>query len=162
MTEKEIQRLLKISTDVFKIEDILKPTRKLNYVQARMIVMKILKDQGFSYSKIGRMLNKNHANVIHHLKDFDFQIKYDRLLCNKYERVLLEMAQGGNVIYQLSHDDLIKYTFSLEERLKKSILLKNRSKNYENLFKFIERNIPESNLIEAKQRLKDLTDGLYN
>lgn len=161
MTEKQIQRLLKIVGDVFDV-DPLKKTRQRDHVQARMIVMKILRDKGYSFSRVAKVLNLNHSSIIHHTKDFDFQLKYDKDLENKYERVLLQMAQGNNIIYQLSHDDLIKYTFSLEERLKKMILSNNRNKNYENLFKFIERNIPESNLIEAKQRLKDLTDGLYN
>ena len=139
MTEKQIQRLLKIAGNVFDV-DPLKKTRQRDHVQARMIVMKILRDKGYSFSRVAKVLNLNHSSIIH----------------------LLQMAQGNNIIYQLSHDDLIKYTFSLEERLKKIILSNNRNKNYENLFKFIERNIPESNLIEAKQRLKDLTDGLYN
>jgi DNA-binding transcriptional ArsR family regulator len=161
MTEKEIQKLLKIAGSVFKV-DVFKPTRQRDHVQARMIVMKILKDNGYSYSKVGNILGKSHCNVIHHLKDFDFQLKYDAHLHKKYERVKLEMSQRSNIILQLSHDELIKYTFSLEDRLKKITLSTNRNKNYENLFKFIQKNVPESNLTEAKQRLKDLTHGLYN
>jgi hypothetical protein len=161
MTEKEIERLLRIVANELDI-DPLKKTRQQKYVEARTIIMKILRSKGLGVRKIADTLGKNHASVLHHLKNFDFQLKYDKELSSKYETILLKMAKGNNIIYQLSHDDLIKYTFSLEERLKKTILLKNRSKNYEKLFKFIERNIPESNLKEAKQRLKDLTDGLYN
>jgi len=162
MTEKEIERLLKIVIDVFNIEDITKQTRLQEYVQARAVVMKILRDKKIGTKEIGDLLNKNHATILHHTKNFDFQLKFDKNLYSKYETVRLRYAKGNNIIYQLSHDELIKYTFSLEERLKKTILLKNRSKNYEKLFKFIESNVPESNLRKAKQRLKDLTDGLYN
>jgi hypothetical protein len=161
MTEKEIERLLRIVANELDI-DPLKKTRQQQYVEARTIIMKILRSKGLGVRKIADTLDKNHASVIHHLKNFDFQLQYDKELNKKYETILLKMAKGNNIIYQLSHDELIKYTFSLEERLKKIILSNNRNKNYENLFKFIERNIPESNLIEAKQRLKDLTDGLYN
>ena len=162
MTEKQIERLLKIVSDVFKIEDITKQTRLQKYVQARTVVMKILRDSRIGTAQIGDLLNKHHSSIIHHTKNFDFQLRFDKKLHSKYETVKLMYAKGNNIIYQLSHDELIKYTFSLEERFKKTILLKNRSKNYEKLFKFIESNVPESNLRKAKQRLKDLTDGLYN
>jgi len=161
MTDKEVEHLLKITGDVFKL-DVLKKTRKQDHVLARMIVMKILRDKGFSCHRIGKILNLNHSSIIHHTKDFDFRLKYEKELENKYETVKLKMAQTHNIIYQLSHDELIKYTFSLEERLRKIILSNNRNKNYEKLFKFIERNIPESNLIKAKQRLKGLENVLHN
>ena len=87
MTEKQIERLLKIVSDVFKIEDITKQTRLQKYVQARTVVMKILRDNGIGTAQIGDLLNKHHSSIIHHTKNFDFQLRFDKKLHSKYETV---------------------------------------------------------------------------
>ena len=59
--------------------DLNRRSRKFEYVKARMMCYKILREQcNFSLQDIGRYFKKNHATVLHSLKEFDAVCIYDK------------------------------------------------------------------------------------
>lgn len=76
--------VLMIINDVLGI-DITKNTRHRDYINGRAIYYKILRDGlNMSYASIGMTMGKNHATIMHSLKDFDFYIEYDQNLRKRY------------------------------------------------------------------------------
>lgn len=47
-------------------------TRKRPYPQARRVVAKMLRNYGYSYPEIGRVMNRNHTSIMFMVKD-DFR-----------------------------------------------------------------------------------------
>ena len=71
------------------LDNILKNTRKRNYVDARRIYYHILRNYHYlSLDKIGKLAgNRNHATVLHGLRNVDFLIKSDPDVSNLFNRV---------------------------------------------------------------------------
>lgn len=51
------------------VEDMLGPRRLKPLVFARGVVSAILHERGFSTTKIGRMLNRDHSSIVHYLRE---------------------------------------------------------------------------------------------
>tara|TARA_R100000329_G_scaffold151490_1_gene147927 strand:+ start:9651 stop:10055 length:405 start_codon:yes stop_codon:yes gene_type:complete len=69
--------------------DITEKTRKFEYVFARACYYYLCrKFGGFSYSKIGMSVNKNHATVLHGLKELPYMIKHDDVCLKKYNALM--------------------------------------------------------------------------
>lgn len=85
MEMNEIQELKLIVNSVFKVNiDI--ETRLRTHVEARIAYAKILRDKGFSYHKIANTLNKNHATIIHYLRNIDHIFVHDKYFIERYKR----------------------------------------------------------------------------
>jgi chromosomal replication initiation ATPase DnaA len=70
-------------------------TRQREYVDARRIAYHILRNvHGFSFQAIANEFDKNHASVIHGIRDFDFLLKSDKILHEIYSKSLNRIAQG--------------------------------------------------------------------
>lgn len=81
--QEEIDELQKIVNDVFLV-DIQVKGRKRGVVDARKVYSKILRDSGYSYELIGETINKDHATIIHYVKNIEYLLSYDRILIDKY------------------------------------------------------------------------------
>ena len=46
-------------------------TRKREVIEGRIIYCKILRDCGWTMSRIGSTINKNHATVVHYIRRFE-------------------------------------------------------------------------------------------
>lgn len=69
--------------------DISNKTRKFEYVFARACYYKICRDfGGYQYNKIAKTLNKNHATVLHALKEIEFMAKHDKVYLKKYNSLM--------------------------------------------------------------------------
>ena len=77
------EELKKIVNDVFLV-DIDIENRKRDVVDARKVYSKILRDSGYSYELIGKTINKNHATIMHYVKNIEHLMSYDQILRNKY------------------------------------------------------------------------------
>lgn len=81
-------------------------SRQRDYVQARCIYTALgLKYTDLSKSEMGRIINKNHATIIHYSKIFKNDIKFDRDLEIKYlkvEKIIL------NFMHHESNADLLQ------------------------------------------------------
>jgi hypothetical protein len=78
-----MEELKKIVNDVFLI-DLMSSRRERTIVDARKVYSKILRDEGISLESIGKSINKNHATVIHYIKDLHSILSYDKELRDKY------------------------------------------------------------------------------
>lgn len=86
MEEQIIERmenLKKIIDYVFGIDISIK-TRKREYVNARMVFSKILKDNGYGVTIISRYLKKDHTSIMHYVESVNSVIRFDEDLMAKY------------------------------------------------------------------------------
>lgn len=91
------EKLIKLISDTLEI-DLMKETRVREYVYARYIYAKIMRDKGFSLSYIGNTINKDHATIIHALKQFEFLKNYDDFK-KMYDKVRMALNKEERPIY---------------------------------------------------------------
>lgn len=84
-----INDIVKIIQEESGLKNILKDTRKRNYVDARRIFYHILRNYHYlSLDKIGKLAgNRNHATVLHGLRSVEFLIKSDPSISELFNRV---------------------------------------------------------------------------
>lgn len=70
--EEKIQTILSVVAETTGVSesDIFGEERKTDYVLARFIISHELKLYGLSASEIGRVIHRNHATIIHHLRKY--------------------------------------------------------------------------------------------
>jgi hypothetical protein len=81
--QEEIDELKRIVNDIFLV-DLEVKNRKRNVVDARKVYSKILRDNGYSYDLIGETLGKDHATIIHYIRNIEYILSYDKILKDKY------------------------------------------------------------------------------
>ena len=116
MTIKEIIQ------DESGIDNILKNSRKRSYVDARRIFYHILRNYHcLSLEKIGKICGKrNHATILHSLRDVEFLIKSDPDISSLYNRV------SDRVLNLKTEKQLL---IEKVERLEKELLTLKKEKN---------------------------------
>ena len=68
-----------------------KLTREFDYVFARSCYYYLCRNFGeMSYAKIGKSVNKNHATVMHSLKELPYIIKHDLVRSKIYNKIISE------------------------------------------------------------------------
>jgi hypothetical protein len=77
--------LLKEIVESVFLEKMSSKSRTRNAVDARMVYGKILRDLGYGHRVIGESINRNHACIVHYMKNIDFILKQDKQLKAKYE-----------------------------------------------------------------------------
>lgn len=88
--------VLMVVNDVLGV-DINKNTRNRYYINGRAIYYHILRDElGMSYSSIGITLGKDHATVMHSLRDFDFHVEHDHALRVLYKNCIDAINDSTN------------------------------------------------------------------
>ena len=78
----QMNELKDIVDAIFNV-DISNPIRKEEYVEARMVFAKILRDKGVTLASIGNYLGKNHCSILNYMSNFDNYFS-DKALKNKY------------------------------------------------------------------------------
>ena len=78
--------LKNIINSVYEL-DLMEKCRRREYTDARLTFMRIMYDEGYGYSDIGRMIDKNHATIIHCLKSSDWMLKNEKSFISKYHIV---------------------------------------------------------------------------
>lgn len=97
-----------------------KTIRKRNYVEARSIYFKIAKDNlNITFDKLGKSVNKNHATVIHSIKNLQDLMSWDNNLKNNYNKILSDLD-----LQEESFNHLSNYELKL---LIKSLIKENKS-----------------------------------
>ena len=71
-------------------------TRQREYVDARRIAYHILRSlHGLPFQVIAKEFNKNHASVIHGIKDVDFLIKTYSYFKETYDKTIKQLSRGN-------------------------------------------------------------------
>jgi chromosomal replication initiation ATPase DnaA len=117
-----IDTIKKIIQDESGIDNILKNSRKRSYVDARRIFYHILRNYHYlSLDKIGKLCgNRNHATILHSLRDVDFLIKSDPDIASLFNRV------SDRVLNLKTEKQLLLEKI---ERLEKELLTLKKEKN---------------------------------
>jgi hypothetical protein len=110
------------------------PTRKIDYVFARGCYYYLCRTFGqMSYAKISETVNKNHATVMHSLKELPYIIKHDNVRKKVYDKIVGEVQKNyfetktGKTLEQL----VVEHNFYLM----KCESYKNRLENLENKYR---------------------------
>lgn len=117
-----IENIKEIIQDESGIDNILKNSRKRSYVDARRIFYHILRNYHLlSFEKIGKICGKrNHATILHSLRDVEFLIKSDPDISSLYNRV------SDRVLNLKTEKQLL---IEKVERLEKELLTLKKEKN---------------------------------
>ena len=88
--KNQIKKLIQITSEVFEIEDIYSTSRQTHFVFARAIIFYLMRNNLFmTYVKIAKVFNKNHATIMHAVKQLPYMLKYDQDLQQKYNNIKL-------------------------------------------------------------------------
>jgi hypothetical protein len=85
--------------------DIFTNTRKIEYVDGRALFYFILREHfRYSFTKIGRLCGrygqpKNHATVLHALRDFEIRLKYNP----KFNDIIDNLIEHGTRLQQIRY-----------------------------------------------------------
>jgi hypothetical protein len=104
MIKEEIKT--KILNTIQKVTgvDITTKTRKYEFIEARMIYYKLLRDRGYSLQEIGDTLDKNHATVLHGINVFNDIKDYDKDLMEKYSAAI-QLLAGEKISKYITPDE---------------------------------------------------------
>lgn len=115
ITELECcKKILSNFNITFNIKDILSKSRKAELVYIRALIVVILREKEYSYSKCGAIINRDHATAIHLLKYDGPQGLESKTYTNQVKEIKSIMKQG-NIEYKIA------YHLKELERLKKVI-----------------------------------------
>jgi|TARA_R110000751_G_scaffold294288_1_gene402193 hypothetical protein len=108
--------LKKIVDEVFEL-DLLRKTRQREYVDARRVFSHLLLKEGATLSGVGSYLGLNHATVHYYTKKFEWIIKSDLILREKYELILTRYKPTPATpdVYFFSNKQLIEEVLRLRE-----------------------------------------------
>lgn len=81
--DRDANILQHIVEDVFNI-DIMKKCRQRNFIDARKVFCILLRDKGYTYTSIGRFINKDHATALHHYRSKEGCLISDKIFAEKY------------------------------------------------------------------------------
>ena len=163
----EIGKLKDIIGVVFGV-DVEEKSRRMPHPSARAVFSKILTSRGYNLSEIGRMLDKNHATIIHYNNALEADIQTNQQLRIKYQEVQDMFAQDVDPIHKLSILELKKEVISLRKQNKKLYLEKEamiteveKDQRYVDIFELIRDRIGSRDKNELKNHLIRYFNGIH-
>ena len=141
-------------------------------VKARAICYKIMRDECyFTLKYIGDQFNKNHATIMHSLKEFPFMMKYDKGLQRAYHKIIGIWEQEADQYVELNPTQLKKELKDLQEKnnlLNLSLLdvqeqletVQRQHKRHRNIIGMIDERVPEERLQEVERKLNSILNGM--
>lgn len=175
MIDNDARRLQTITEKVFGTK-LHSKRRSRPEVDARFIFSLIMKERGYGSTKLGRLLNKNHATIIHYWKNAEWYLKSDADLRRKYNQVQQEFYESLDSLNVFNRAMFERKIDVLEKKNKQCILdskdlkleveqLREEVKPYrqykEILDLVIERARPQE-LTYTKKKLNTFFNGLYS
>ena len=131
-TKEKIARPEKILHMVQKeldLEDISIKNRTREMAQARFIYFKLAKKycRYASLSKIGRVVNRDHATVINGLKKFDAEARYDPYMYDVYDTIakhldIYYIKPGREEYTDMTFDQVLDRIEALETKINKFLI----------------------------------------
>ena len=95
MISKDFQRTLAIVSEVTEIvpENILSSCRRMEYVEARVLLIKALSEQGYHYSQIAKKMNRAIPSVKALLDSFSYRQELN-IIFSKLHSEIKRKVQG--------------------------------------------------------------------
>ena len=171
---KTLKNIVNLAMDL----DVDRRSRKHEYVVARAMCYKILKEEcNMSVTYIGRRFNKNHATIMHSLKEFPYMVKYDPTLNEIYNKILKKWLQEADKFVDIMPKDIKKELIELREKnnllnltlvevkeeldkLKKdSETIRNNYNKHQGILKAIDKKVPTARLDEIERKIHAMLNG---
>ena len=149
-----------------------KKNRKERTIQGRAICYKILRDEcGLTLSFIGKNFNKNHATILHALREFPYMLKFNKKLEKDFINILDLWTQEADEYVELNPLQLKKELQNLREQNKmlnlsvinvqEELVTQHKLlKKYGSLMKMIDGRVPEERFKEIEHKLNHFINGL--
>jgi hypothetical protein len=142
------------------------------YVQARALAYTILRNECLmSYTFIGHGFKKNHATIMHAIKEFPYMMKFNKQLERDYHIILSRWHEEADEYDVLKPFQLKKELNNLREQNKMLNLslinvqeelekIKSNNKKYSSLVSLIDNRVPEQRLNEVEKKLNAIVNGI--
>jgi hypothetical protein len=146
-------------------------SRKADYIMARAICYKILKEQcSMTSTFIGRQFNKNHATILHSVQEFPWMLKADKGMEKTYRKILEKWLSRASELPDVNPVLLKKDIQKLEEsnnllnlallEVKDQVeVLQKENKKYNSLFKKLNKTVSEERLKRIEKKIYDIING---
>lgn len=166
MEKLEFIELKEIVDKVFG-EDIRIKRRTRNLIDARRVFSKILHDRGYTFSSIGIFLKKNHATIVHYLKDINIFLKQEQDFLTKYIICRDAFEKDREVLNLIKQKDIMSTIFILQNENEKLLLernfilnLKNKYQRLDKIINLIDERVEDGNEIRFEKKLCGLLNNL--
>ena len=175
MQDLKVKTLIDIINSYLNL-DITSKIKTDELVKGRAICYIILREQcHMSYTNIGKAFLKNHATILHSVKEFPWMLRSDRDLNRNYQDILAIWTEESFQPFPMSEGELKKELQDLRNQnklLNLSVINvqeqladlqkthKNKWKRYSSIIELIENRLPEHKLVKVEQRINSLINGL--
>jgi hypothetical protein len=136
--KEEADALTEIVNSVFLV-DIFSNNRKRNIVDARHVYSKILREKKYTYEAIGDSIKKNHATIVHYIKNIDSILTYDKGLRDKYMTCKVLFYKDREAITNELKKDIDIYMTVIRLRGELHQAISNKNKVLNDFVDYIER-----------------------
>jgi len=123
------EKILHMVQKELDLEDISIKNRTREMAQARFIYFKLAKKycRYASLSKIGRVVNRDHATVINGLKKFDAEARYDPYMYDVYDTIakhldIYYIKPGREEYTDMTFDQVLDRIEALETKINKFLI----------------------------------------
>ena len=86
-TNTKMLEVIRVAVETITNCDVVVRTRQKDFVQARSIFYRFARDNKQTLQAIGKFLERDHATVMHSLKNFEHEVKFDPDFRSKYNAV---------------------------------------------------------------------------
>ena len=160
INKKHSEILTEIVNDIFQC-DVMSTVRRRENVDGRRAFSAILKNEGHSFTKIGKVLNKDHATIMHYVRGIEGVLKTDSGFTRKYDKASMTFLTK---IDRSENDFISKEINKLKDKVTSershASTLNREIKRLENVQFFLNK---ENDLIKNKLKAyNDKFDKLYS
>jgi len=143
---EKIKRLIKLEYGY----DVNAPTRKREFVEARAMYYTILKEfTNLTLAGIARTVNKNHATILHGLKNFKYWTKQNKYLNLAYKNIIEKLNNLDDAEEYQTVDEIRKELVRLKLE---NFDLKNQEQDKGSIQQMIQ-HLPKEKIEEIKDRI---------
>jgi len=167
MENEEIKHIKSIVNSVFMV-NINVETRRRSHVDARRAYSKIMRERGYSFEKIGKTLEKDHATIIHYLRNIDYIFAYDAVFLEKYAKCKNMMLVSPDEIDQaIPEKAYVQRIKDLEGQVAELVLQLNKSNSklskynrIKSIIKLINDRVVDDEIELVESKIRTLLNGL--
>lgn len=150
MKKQHVEELFRVVSTYYGV-DCMEKNRRREYIDARMVAYKILREWGYTVMRIAEMFDKNHGTIVCALKNFNTFSAYDPSLVRAYNAVtdIINSEATKYPTYYLEREELVNLVLNLEHD-KKMLTLQVSELNAE-IRKYRTEYLPFIKLLENKK-----------
>jgi len=114
----EIRRLADICHMIFNV-DVFVSCRERAFVDARIVFSALLREQGIGPSRIGRILGRDHATVLHYFRKAEALLETDKIFRKRFVTAR-EQYIGEDPVFYYTSPELRKRFMDMRQELEET------------------------------------------